>query len=359
MKVDNSNRKRKTEEIRQFIIERLDKFSSDLPHEVMKRFGISRQAVAKNIKALLEKGIIEAHAVDGKRKTYHLKTLFEHTVQVDLGPQTEEHEVWLRDIAPHFQGIASNVRDLLHHGFTEIMNNAIDHSGSSQAHIRIVGNAVAVGFSLRDYGVGIWEKLQQQFQLSDSRHAVLELAKGKLTTDPRRHTGEGIFFTSRMADVFTIQSEDLTYCCLQADEDWLYDVKKETSIEGTLVHMEVRLTSEKTMHEVFDRFASEYDDFGFSKTQLSIQLAKHEGDHLVSRSQAKRILARLQQFREVSLDFRGITQIGQAFADEIFRVFRNEHKDLRLSWIHADPEVEKMIRRALANPSDSAQTDLP
>lgn len=362
MKVDDLPNKRKTEEIRQFMLEQIDEFTPDMPKEVVKAFGISKQAVSKNIKTLLDAGLIELKQVDGKRKRYQLKTLFDRKVQVNINTTTEENEIWLQEVSPYFQDVKPNVRDLIHHGFTEMMNNAIDHSGSSSAHIRIFRNAVVVGFSLSDYGVGIWKKLQQQFQLADSRHAILELAKGKLTTDPQKHSGEGIFFTSRMSDFFTIQSEDLTYCCYQAEKGWLFDVKKKNAIEGTLVHMEVRLKSEKTMQEVFNKFSSEYDDFGFSKTQLSIQLAKYEGDHLVSRSQAKRILARLQQFKEVILDFREITQIGQAFADEIFRVFKNEHKDVQLRWINTDREVDKMILRVMTEPagtSDTSQTDLP
>lgn len=359
MKVDQLKNKRKTEEVRLFILNRINECSEDLPKDVVKTFGISKQAVSKNLKALVDAGLIEEGRIDGKRKKYRLKTIFERRFIIDIVANTEENEVWLQDISPNIPDIKSNVRELLHHGFTEMMNNVIDHSGSSQVHIRIFRNAVVVGFSLRDHGVGIWKKLQQQCHLSDSRHAILELAKGKLTTDPQKHSGEGIFFTSRMADFFTIQSDDLIYCCSQSDGNWLFDVKKDNPIEGTQVYMEVRMDSEKTTQEVFDKFSSEYDDYGFSKTQLSIQLAKYEGDHLVSRSQAKRILSRLQQFKEVGLDFRGITQIGQAFADEIFRVFRNEHPEIRLFWINAEPEVEKMILRAIAEPSVNAQADLP
>ena len=37
--------------------------------------------------------------------------------------------------------------------------------------------------------------------LSDERLASLELSKGKLTIEPRRHSGEGVFFTSRVRPV--------------------------------------------------------------------------------------------------------------------------------------------------------------
>jgi STAS-like domain of unknown function (DUF4325) len=39
--------------------------------------------------------------------------------------------------------------------------------------------------------------------------------------------------------------------------------------------------------------------------------------------------------------------IGQAFADEIFRVFHDAHPDIRLEVVNAEPDVTKMIERAL------------
>ena len=36
--------------------------------------------------------------------------------------------------------------------------------------------------------------------------AMLELSKGKLTSAPDRHSGRGLFFTSRLADVFDLHA---------------------------------------------------------------------------------------------------------------------------------------------------------
>ncbi|MDQ3495281.1 MAG: STAS-like domain-containing protein [Pseudomonadota bacterium] len=66
----------------------------------------------------------------------------------------------------------------------------------------------------------------------------------------------------------------------------------------------------------------------------------------ITRSEAKHLLQRVDRFRCVVLDFEQVTTIGQAFADEIFRVFANEHPDVELVAIHAVPAVQQMIRRA-------------
>jgi hypothetical protein len=46
------------------------------------------------------------------------------------------------------------------------------------------------------------------------------------------------------------------------------------------------------------------------------------------------------------LDFSGIASIGQAFADEVFRVFRGKHPEVELVPIHTSSEVRRMISRA-------------
>lgn len=358
IKVSNKPKKRKTHEIRAFIFECIEDCEKDLTKAVVEKFGISRQAVAKNLRALVSAGFIYASGSTRNRR-YRFKPLFEHEFSVPITGKTDENQIWLQEMAPHLKDVKDNVREICHHGFTEMLNNVIDHSQAKTADIKLKKDVLLIGFSIWDHGIGIWKKLQDKFHLADSRHAILELAKGKLTTDPEKHTGEGIFFTSRMADFFSIQSEALTYCCFQDGEEWLFDVKEERSVEGTLVIVKVRLNSEKTTKYVFDKFTAEYDDFGFSKTQLSIHLAKYEGDHLISRSQAKRILARLQQFKEVWLDFRGITTIGQAFADEIFRVFTNEHPEVQLKVVNAIPDVQNMIQRAMSAQEDQKQAGLP
>ena len=48
----------------------------------------------------------------------------------------------------------------------------------------------------------------------------------------------------------------------------------------------------------------------------------------------------------VIFDFQEVDTIGQAFADEIFRVFANQHPEIELTTVHANSEVKQMIARA-------------
>jgi anti-sigma regulatory factor (Ser/Thr protein kinase)/biotin operon repressor len=337
--------KRRTEEIRKAILSEANDSGTASAGTIAKSFGISRQAVFKNIRGLVASGVLVKTA--SADHPYRIKPLRESRMTVQIGLETQEDKIWNEFVAPLIQGVTANVREISHYAFTEIFNNVIDHSQSQTADIAVTVDAFVVRMMIHDHGIGIWKKLQDAFHLDDPRHALLELTKGKLTTDPTRHTGEGIFFTSRMCDRFDIGSDKLEFCRFREGDEWLFDVKEYNFGAGTIVSMDVRVDSEQTPKMVFDQFTSELDSFGFSKTHLAVELAKYEGDHMVSRSQAKRLMARLDKFKEVYLDFKDVPTIGQAFADEIFRVFANDHPDIRIIAIHENAEVSKMIQRAL------------
>ncbi len=110
--------------------------------------------------------------------------------------------------------------------------------------------------------------------------------------------------------------------------------------------MNINLDSITTAKEVFDKFASEDADYAFSKTHVPVKLMQYGTDNLISRSQAKRLLARFDKFHEVILDFSGVESIGQAFADEVFRVFQNSYPATHIVAINANEQVGQMISRA-------------
>jgi len=237
-----------------------------------------------------------------------------------------------------------NVLDIWHYGFTEMFNNAMDHSTGHSISVSISRTAVSTEIFIRDDGVGIFKKIQKALNLLDERHAILELAKGKLTTDPKRHSGEGIFFTSRMFDEFDILSGGLFFThVFGGTHDWLLERDKFQS--GTAVWMKVNNHSSRTTTKIFSQYTSG-EDFGFTKTVVPVDLARYGNENLISRSQAKRLLARIDLFKIVIFDFQDVPTIGQAFADEIFRVFALNHPDMELHAIHANSEVKRMISRA-------------
>jgi len=314
---------------------------------VSERFGITRQAVNYRIKKMVEEGLVIASGTT-KNKNYSLRPIVQREFSVEISSGVQEHKVWRDLIEPLTKDLRKNVIDICSYGFTEMFNNVIDHSEAKNAHIWFTRLPTKIRIIIADDGIGIFNKIVRDLGLEDHKHAILELSKGKLTTDPKHHTGEGIFFTSRTFDSFAILSGKLIFHRFEG-RDWLVEDRDLDIIKGnTIVVMEIKPNSEKKLKDVFDQFSTE-EDYGFTKTIVPISLVKYGEENLVSRSQAKRLMAGLDRFKEVILDFKGITFIGPPFADEIFRVFKNEHPTIRLSPINTADDVKKMIERANQN----------
>lgn len=331
------------EQVRSFILESIEDNPSDLVAMAAAKFGITRQAIHKHLRRLVDEGVVEKRGAT-RNLTYHLKPTGKWTKAYAITPSLAEDVVLREDVVPELGKLPDNVARIWDYGFTEMFNNAIDHSDGSEIRIFVTKTAAATRAIIQDDGVGIFGKIQRALGLLDERHAVLELSKGKLTTDPENHTGEGIFFTSRMFDRFAIVSGGTYFSHEYGEqEDWILEHEQESS--GTSVFMTLNNHTSRTAESVFSQFTSG-DDFGFTKTVVPVKLARYGNENLVSRSQAKRLLARVDRFRTVLFDFTDVEQIGQAFADEIFRVFQNQHPSMELVPIHTNEAVTAMIRRA-------------
>ena len=309
-------------------------------------FGLSRQVVSGHLQALLRSQQVAAEG-STRARVYRLTTLHETLLSYPR-KDLREDVVWQAVFAPAVADLPENVRDIWRYGVTEMVNNAIDHSGSAQVHVGVRRNAVFTDGWVADDGEGIFLKIQRALGLYDPREAILELAKGKLTTDPVHHSGEGIFFASKVFDAYDIRSARLHF---MHDHDRL-DVLMERPADapGTLVVMRLDNHSPRTAKSVFDEFAAP-EEYTFVKTVVPVRLAQYEGEKLVSRSQAKRLYQRFERFRHVVLDFDGVAEIGQGFADELFRVFAQAHPSVVLAPINMTTAVSQMVSRAQANAS--------
>lgn len=339
--------------IREFILRHVEKHSSDIATLTATQSGLSRAAINNYLKRLIAEGLLVA---EGKTKARHytLAVLSKNAVSIPIDKNASEDVVLREQVVPYMKGVKENVTQIIYHGFTEIFNNAIDHSGSPTVFVTYKQTYTTINIVIDDDGVGIFEKIQKDCGLSDPRTALLELSKGKLTTDAKHHSGEGIFFTSRMFNRFMIQSGDLAYS-IRREDDWGWLIETEDLFQGkkgTTVSMFVPTDATWTSKEVFDKYEGELDDNAmrpFSKTHIPIKLGKYGNEQLISRSQAKRLLARFDRFSEIFLDFQGVLEIGQAFADEIFRVFANQHPKIRLTVWNTTPDIDRMIQRVVTN----------
>ncbi len=337
-------KKAKSKDVSYFILMNV----SDNPRKISKitaeKFGISRQAVNRYIQKLIKEGRLEATGKTRDR-IYKLKPILIKDHTLNITPDLEEDRIWRNDVSDLITFLPDNVLEIFHYGFTEMFNNVLDHSEASLVHIRIIQTAVSIELIIYDNGIGIFKKISDNLKLEDHRHAIFELTKGKLTTDPEHHTGEGIFFTSRMFEIFSIVSSGLIFSHLEQDDDWLIEYETEDK-KGTFITLKTSPFSMKTSKEVFDKY-SDKEDYSFNKTHVPVKLLKYGKENLISRSQAKRLLARFDKFKEIYLDFEGINMIGQAFADEIFRVFRNQYPHIHIRHGRANKKVERVINRVM------------
>jgi hypothetical protein len=331
------------ERVRAFLLKKINEQAEDVVAATAEKFDITRQAVHKHLQKLKSDGAIQI-AGTLRSPVYSLCPMVAVAFSYTLSSNLEEDVVWGRDVRPAIEPLPDNVMNIWHYAFTEMFNNAIDHSGGGTISVQVTKTAVSTEIYIHDNGVGIFRKIQSELDLADERLAIFELAKGKLTTDPANHTGQGIFFTSRMMDEFSILSGGLYFDhSRNAKHDWLIERSKPGP--GTSVWMELNNHTARTSRKVFDEYSTG-DDYAFNKTVVPLSLAKFGPDELVSRSQAKRVLARVNLFTTVILDFKDVKEIGQAFADQIFRVYANEHPQIQLLPTNMNKAVKDMVDRA-------------
>ena len=338
---------KRSQEIRQFLVDGVKANQLDLAHVAMERFDLTRQAIHAHFAALVKDGFL-ASSGSTKARVYQLGVKQFHDGLFQL-KGLEESEVYSRDFSGILNGLPKEIANICYYGFTEMLNNAIDHSEGTEVYIHAERTPDFVSISIVDNGEGIFNHIARLLKLHDPRESILELSKGKLTTDPRNHTGQGIFFSSRAFDEFFIFSGDLVFTHSDGSGiDFL--LHNERSHQGTRVVMKIALHSEKILRTVFDSFTgTEDEDYAFNKTVVPVKLALYEGGQLISRSQAKRILNRVDRFKTVLLDFKGVESIGQAFADEVFRVFVKQNPQITIHPINESLEIKKMIKAAQSN----------
>ena len=317
----------------------------DLTRYYMDLLNISRAAASKHIRRLETEGWIArsgplTHPVFSSGYKRRISKMYKLS-------GLEEDRVWANDFKPYFE-FKDNVRNIVIFGFTEMLNNAIDHSTGENVFVWLTSDESKVFIVISDDGVGIFSKIAVELGLSDMRQALFELSKGKFTTAPDKHSGEGVFFTSRMFDLFEIEANNLRFSHQDArPKDIIHELQGSEKIfeSGTAVIMSIELNSNRQPADIYAQFANSPEELNFSKTIIPMKLAQFGDEQLVSRSQAKRLIARFDRFKTVVLNFEGVTEIGQAFADELFRVYGNSHPDVEIVPVGMSKQIEQMWQR--------------
>jgi len=302
---------------------------------------VSRQAAHARLKALVESGRVVREGV-ARATRYRLPTAERWERNFPLAGLAEDQV--LRQLVAEDAAVArltGEAEGLVAYVVTELVNNAIDHSSGNQVRVSAEQRGTLLLLEIEDDGVGVFTHVREMLSLPSELAALQELSKGKTTTAPERHTGEGLFFTSKAVNFF---------CLTSGAQAWIVDNRREdvavAAVEpkqlGTLASVEIDLVDVRSLAMLFDEYTQDYE---FAKTRTVVRLFAI-GVRFVSRSEAKRLTHGLDRFREVVLDFRGVEGIGQGFADEIFRVWGRSHPAVSLEPANMNETVAFMVERA-------------
>jgi excisionase family DNA binding protein len=187
------------------------------------------------VRRMADEGLIPSHRTRGGHRLFDLEKVTKVSaaptklkskaiskVQNDALDKPSWHEVF--DLANLEEDIVWNgifkdldldlicpAEDIARYAFTEMLNNAIDHSQGSVVSVSFWANDKVWAFEIQDDGIGALSNVRKTFHLANDIEAVAELSKGKQTTAPKKHSGEGIFFTSKAVDLFQLASDEIVW----------------------------------------------------------------------------------------------------------------------------------------------------
>ena len=328
------------EQIKQYMLKLIAANDSDLVSKAMEYFGKSKSTIYNYLKEMCESNVIVKKDGEYELVATEYKFSYHNTGRLS------ESRICAQDLEPIIKDYPKNVISIWRYAFMEMMNNAIEHSESSEIGITVKKDNLKTTVFIEDNGLGIFKNIQRFMKQEYGDELPLDecatlLFAGKFTTAKSMHSGEEIFFTSHMMDEFMIISDDIVFSRDNFRDEQFENLKKTS---GTLVAMSLSNNSKKTSREIFDRF-SNIDD-GFIKTSIPIAHIFPSGDP-ISRSEARRLGELITNFKEVDLDFTGNEEVGQAFVHELFIVWQRNNPDIKLNVIGACDNVEFMIKRVI------------
>ena len=330
-------KKELVEALKNKILASADEHPNDLAQYSSENLSISKITAVKYIGELIkEKKLVRLGL--GRYPTYSLPVVSK-TFSFKVGKDSSEEK--MAKAARSFVGdLPHSASQIFDYAFMEIANNAIEHSSAKTIKITIQKSATKIRAAIYDDGIGIFKKIKDDLGLQNESQALIELSKGKFTSSPQNHSGEGIFFSSKLCDDFYIDSDGLVFSPHAKEPDF---IKKNRPKSGTLVVLTILIATKKVPKKIFDEFAGSDFDAPEFKTVAQLRFMQQEGLALTSRSQARRLLARMEKFTSVTFDFESVDFIGQAFADEIFRVYAKSHPNIKFEIANASKEIKAMV----------------
>ncbi|MCB9517107.1 MAG: hypothetical protein H6693_13035 [Candidatus Latescibacteria bacterium] len=330
----------RTERIRQFILDQIERDPAGLSRQVQERFGITRQSAHAHLQALEAEGLIEGRG-NTKARRYAARVQRQHRFNLPLAMRPQAEEVWTDLVAPRLGALPTPREAVLRFILTALVDNAVRHAGGAAVMLALTRRGGGLQLTVRDDGQGLFRKLSDDRALDDPNQAPLELCKGA--------AGASLLLAARAADHFVATANGLRLEYRPARAGWA--MAEAAALPGTTLELELRLTGDDTLDAVR---AEQVAPGGGLRTRVPVELLPGARDGLATPDQVRRLMAGLSDFSELWLDFRGVPTLAPAAAAALFRDWATSNPRCRLRWLKAAPAVEATIRAALGGAQAAA-----
>ncbi len=332
---------RTSEQIKKFILDNLSIHKKDIVQESINHFGISRQAIHKHMKRLIDDKKVVAYGTT-KGRYYELIPSVNYNKKIIIDGAFSSENFLKEHISPQIESLPKNIFEIFIFSIGALLNNILYHADATNIYFKLYVNHREAHFVLSDNGKGIFENIRSGLELSNSSVAALELAKGNVTTDPSRHSGDELNTIIQLFDKVTIDSSGISLKYFNKNQDWL--LKHSKQLHGTRIHLQIDSLSKRTCSDIFDSiFANKY-----LRIRIPLNFLELSDNKIVnSRLQAKSALRNIKDYKIVEFDFKKIDLIGPAFADELVRQTKEKNKFADIEWINTNPTVDLLMSRAL------------
>lgn len=318
--------------------------------QLLEATGLTRPGVLYHLNRLIDSGEVEYASNQQRGRSVRYRLAYDHRWEFPIADVKTEHSLWER-LHPAILDteMTTSAKDIHTYIFGEIVNNVLEHASSDDI---VILHSVRTGetrLSVRDSGVGIFDHIAATAGLPDRLSSVRRLQTGGYTTAPAGHTGQGVFFSSRATDLFSINSGGIVWTTDNLTPDQTLQTI-ETNAPGTTVSWCLQDKTDRSLLGLFESFSILDDDEipRFASTAIAVA-ASAEATQYVTRSAAREILGGKQQFAVIVLDFSGVANIGQGFADEVFRVFPKANPSITMTAINMNEAVAWFVDQAQAD----------
>jgi anti-sigma regulatory factor (Ser/Thr protein kinase) len=317
----------------------------DLPAALAARTGRSRAAAQRLLGRLVDAQWLER---DGsRRRPLYRPGALRQVVRRYALAGLEEDRPWAQDFAAAL-ALPAAVARMLRHALSELLNNAIEHSGGRTVTVSMRRTPLQAQLLVADDGRGAFDAIRAACAIDDPAQAMFEIAKGRLTTRPADHGGRGLYHTAALADVFDLHANGHGWRRIAGGADGedaaaaRWQPVRTPGGAGTAVYVAVAIDTARTLDQALRAGSREGCRGWIDHARLPLRLLADDGV-LESRALARRAAWRLERCAAATLDYAGIRDVGPAFADEIGRVLPQRLPGLQWQHVNASAAVAAQL----------------